>query len=51
MRNDDPFEKWNDYDKDNPSAPWNDAMKKDDPFACWNDPFGNGKYKDDVDRY
>ncbi len=52
MKNDNPFEKWNNPMKsDNPFAPWNNLMKKDDPFACWNNPFGNGKYKDEVDRY
>ena len=51
-RNTDPFAKWNDpMYKNDPFAPWNDIMKKDSPFACWNDPFGDGDYKDDVDRY
>jgi len=51
-RNTDPFETWNDpcYRSD-PFAPWNDPCKRDDPFACWNDPFGDGAYKEDVDKY
>jgi len=51
-KNDDPFEKWNDpMYKDDPFAPWNDPIKKDDPFACWNNPFGDGDYKDEVEKY
>ena len=51
-KNNDPFEKWNDpFYKDDPFAPWNDSFKKDDSFAAWNDPFGQGLYRDEVDRY
>ena len=50
--NKDPFQPWNDgMHKDDPFAPWNDETKRDDPFACWNNPFGDGDYKDEVDRY
>jgi hypothetical protein len=51
MRNNNPFEKWNGIDKNDPFAPWNDPMKKDDPFACWNNPFGHGNYRDEVDKF
>lgn len=51
-RNRDPFAKWNDpMHRDDPFAPWNDPIKKDDPFACWNDVFGEGNYKEDVEKY
>lgn len=50
--NKDPFEKWNDpFFKDDLFAPWNDPLKKDDSFACWNDSFGQGDYREEVDRY
>lgn len=44
MKNNDPFEPWNGFNKDDPFAPWNDPMKKDDPF-------GHGSYKSDADNY
>ncbi len=51
-KNKDPFKKWNDpMHKNDPFAPWNDPMKAIDPFSCWNDIFGEGEYKDEVDKY
>ena len=51
-KNTDVFRKWNNpMYRDDPFAPWNDPMKKDDVFACWNDTFGEGLYKDEVERY
>ena len=50
--NDSIFEKWNDLIyKDDIFAPWNDPMKKDDVFACWNNIFGQGEYRDEVDKF
>ena len=50
--NKDPFKKWNNpMYKDNPFAPWNNPVKRDDPFACWNNPLGEGKYKDEVEKW
>jgi hypothetical protein len=35
--NEDPTAPWNDYlRKDDPTAPWNDYLRKDDPTAPWN---------------
>lgn len=51
MKNDNPFEPWNNPIKDSPFAPWNNPMKKDDPFACWNNPFGRGRYRNEADNF
>lgn len=41
MKNDDPFQPWNDpMHKDDPFAPHNDPMRADDPFEPWNSPMG-----------
>ena len=46
-----PFDPWNSHQKDEPFAPLNNQIKKDNPFSCWNNPFGNGKYKEEVEEY
>jgi hypothetical protein len=52
LPNDSPFAPWNDpMKRDDPFAPWNDPMKRDDPFACWNSVFGEGKYREESERY
>lgn len=50
MRNDNPFEPWNGPLKDHPSAPWN-GPDRDNPSACWNNPSGEGKYREEADKY
>ena len=45
-RNNDPFQPWNGFEKDNPFAPHN-GFDSDNPFKPWNSPFGTS---DDLTR-
>lgn len=48
-KNNDPFQVWNGFDRDNPFAAHN-GFDRDDPFKPWNDTFGRDDQLNNEER-